>query len=233
MNLNEDKVEHIISRSNVLNVKNVEFDYDDDTCTVSVTAKHVNRDFSFGNIEFSFIIDNEGNASDFSYDDYNDEDLARGASGLHDCVLPDDEDDPTYWDCVEKIIEEQKDAATYDEIFDFFDIPSDYSDFILKDFSDEIEEFFTNYGLKVTELDDRTDKDCCYYVSFANTEIWVTVEIDDDNRYLMSIYNASGEQIYNEDLKYWDSLESAFDDVMSVFMEYYADIINFYKLYSK
>ena len=150
--------------------------------------------------------------------------MAKGADGLCETTLP-DEDDPTYSDCVEKIVQEQLDYAKShnSELFDFFGLSTNYSD-CLDETEQEIKEVFSKY----------------FTVNKIDVDNWDVYEIDiDDKMYFNVSYD---EKTYEWNVTFYiinykdyesddcDTLKEALIDAMK---KSYNDLKNVIAVFNK
>lgn len=214
MKIIKDKLYNAIrdSRFSDVNITNIQYNGDEAIITVEADDRRsYNNQSGFGNIEFKFTIDSDGNASNFEYIYYDDEDMAKGADGLCETTLP-NEDDPTYSDCVEKIVQEQLDYAKSNnsELFDFFGLYTNYSN-CLDETEQEIKEVFSKYFTinKINIWGDQyeiaiDDKIAFYVTYYEKTYEWDVI---------FTIINyEKHESDYESDL--CDTLEEALMDAM-------------------
>ncbi len=227
MKIIKDKLYNAIrdSRFSDVNITNIQ--YNDDEAIITVEAddhRSYDNQSGFGNIEFKFTIDNDGNASNFEYIYYDNEDMAKGADGLCKTTLP-DEDDPTYSDCVEKIVQEQLDYAKSNnsELFNFFGLYTNYSN-CLDETEQEIKEVFSKY----------------FTINKIEVDNWDVYEIDiDDKMYFNVSYD---EKTYEWNVAFYiidykdyesddcDTLEKALVDAMK---KAYNDVKNVIVVFNK
>lgn len=189
MELIEEKLKNKISQARFTNINIIDIQYNNNEAIITVKAndeRTYDNQNGFGKIEFEFTIDSDGRAYNFKYINYNDIDIAKGGSCLQNTSLP-DEDDPTYSECVEKIIQEQLDFCKNcnSDLFDFFRLPTNYSDCLDKS-KQEIYDVFSNY-FKVDKIE--LDK-----FQTHNNEKW----------YNICIYNAENFSVgYDKEFNEW------------------------------
>ena len=227
MKIIKDKLYNKIrdSRFSDVNITNIQYNGDEAIITIEADDRRsYDNQSGFGNIEFKFTIDSDGNASNFEYIYYDDEDMAKGADGLCETTLP-DEDDPTYSDCVEKIVQEQLDyAKNYNsELFGFFGLYTNYSN-CLDETEQEIKEVFSKY----------------FTINKIEVDNWDVYEIDiDDKMYFNVSYD---EKTYEWNVTFYiigykdyesddcDTLEEALMDAMK---KAYNDLKNIIAVFNK
>ncbi len=235
MELIKSKLKNKISQARFTNIHIIDIQYiNKDEAVVTVKAddeRTYSNQSGFGKIEFEFTIDSDGRAYNFTYTDYNATDMAKGASGLQDTSLP-DEDDPTYSECMEKIIQEQLDFCRNcnSDLFNFFELPTNYSDCLDKA-KEIIYDVFSNY-FKVDKIE---------LYSTRNNEKWYTVHIYNAEKFTIGYDIECNEWSIsfwpNDDQELdsgWDySLSSALSSLMNKVKNQYETTFKIYNDYFK
>ncbi len=209
------------SRFASVEVDNIEYNSEGAEVTISANDRRSSSNqCGFGKITFKFLIYEDGRAEEsIEYIDYSEEDLAEGASGLQYTTLP-DEDDPTYWDCVEKIVEEQKEFARSGDIFQFFELPTNYDDCIVDEISEsDIRRIFEKYNIKVEDIDKRDDDE---FIINVNSISKIRITRDQDGDYDLTCENdfGTGTSVYfdsDSDSDLEKVIESWIDEFRNIF----------------
>ena len=232
MKIIEEKLQNKINRNarfSDVEIDNIEYNSNGAEITISANDERTySNQAGFGKITFKFLIDEDGRTDEsIEYIDYSEEDLAKGASGLQYTELP-DEDDPTYWDCVEKIVEEQEEYSRSGDIFQFFELPTNYADCIVDEISEsDIRQIFEKYNIKVKSVDKKDDDKFIINVNHIST---IYIDRDSDGEYEFECIIDFGNNTpfyfdvdYNSDLE--KLIESWIDDFKNIF-EPIADLYN-------